>query len=252
MKKTILAMLLAGCSCAVFAQNDSLNTMGSNNSNNSTSSNSSMSSNTSTSSDNSLSNNSSYNAYSTFTAIPPDYVSSYVLRDYPTATDVRWQQAEDWWHGYYLTGNQPMNVYYNTAGTSFTVALPVRQTLIPDAVVSKAVSMYGPTLYDINTIKGSNRQDVYVVRTLQNGQLSSQYIDENGTAVTDIYRVDIVDPMMMNNNAALSNNSNMSTTTSNLSSEDANTGKMKIKTKDSDGHKTKTKIVDGKIKKSEQ
>jgi len=207
-------------------------------------------------SDNSLSSNSSYNAYSNFTATPPDYVSGYVLRDYPTATDVRWQQTSDWWHGYYMNNGQPMNVYYNTAGVTYNVALPVRQTLVPDAVVSKAVGMFGPTLYDINTIKGANRQDVYVVRTLQNGQVSSQYMDENGTTVSDIYRVEATDPMMMNNNAALSNDTNMSTTTNGMSSSTSdmstsntdNAGKLKIKTKTSDGKKTKTKIVNGTVK----
>ena len=73
MKKTFLAMLMAGCSCAVFAQDDSLKT---------------------------LSSDVNYNAYSTFTATPPETVDYYILRDYPdAASTIRWYQAyPDWWH----------------------------------------------------------------------------------------------------------------------------------------------------------
>src|SRR5215208_1041036 len=134
MKKTFLALLLAGCSGGLFAQDDSL-------ANKTT-----------------LSSDMSYNAYATFTATPPNGVQTYMLRDYPTATDVHWQMVGDWWHGYYLTNGQPTHVYYGTswhvptAGQSFTVALPVRQSLIPETVTSKAVQLFGPTLYDINTV----------------------------------------------------------------------------------------------------
>lgn len=182
MKKTILAMLMAGSSCAVFAQVDSMyhgttdqNLPGS-----------------------TLSSNNSYNAYGTFNASAPDYVSSYVLRDYPMATDLHWQQSTDWWHGYYQNNGQPMHVYYNTAGQTFTAALPVKQSLIPDAVVSKANSTWGPSLYDITAIKGASGQEVYLVRTIENGQLSSQWIGEDGSKVIDVYRVDNTDPMMNN------------------------------------------------------
>src|SRR3982751_6669576 len=107
MKKTFLAMLLAGCSCAVFAQDDSLRTNATNN--------------TTNSDYNTMSTNTNYNAYGTFTATPPQSVQNYVTRDYPTATNMRWQQTSpDWWHGYYVENNQPMHVYYST---SFNVPL---------------------------------------------------------------------------------------------------------------------------------
>src|SRR5689334_7619353 len=99
MKKTILMMLLAGSSCAVFAQVDSSNrntgNMGNNNTGN-TNSNGTYNNRTTTgnnsngtynngtmngnSTNNSLNSNTSYNAYGSFNATPPEYVQSYVLR----------------------------------------------------------------------------------------------------------------------------------------------------------------------------
>jgi hypothetical protein len=223
MKKIFLAMFMAGSGCVVFAQDETMNTT-----------------------TNTLNTNASYNAYGTFNAIPPDYVNSYVLRDYPTATEIRWQQSPDWWHGYYVTNGQPMHIYYNTAGLTYNVALPVRQSWIPDAVVSKSVEMFGPSLYDINTVKGTNKQDLYLVRTLENGQLANHYIDESGATSIDIYRVETVD-----NNAAMDNSgmdNSVNTTVTETSSTDMNTqGKTKIKTKTSDGKQTKTKIKNGKV-----
>ena len=264
MKKTILAMLLAGSSCAVFAQNDSMNrnngTMN-NNWNNGTMNNASMNGNT-------LNSNTSYNAYGTFAATPPNYVSGYVLRDYPAATDMHWQQSADWWHGYYMNNGQPTHVYYNSAGQSFNVALPVKENLIPDAVVSKANQMWGPTVYDITTVKGSQGQDIYLVRTIENGQLSSQWMGSDGNKVIDVYRMETSGPM---NNGSMNTTTNstdnttttsdqMNTTTTEQSattdngsdvSDDAavKTGKdkLKIKTKTADGKKKVTKVVNGKV-----
>lgn len=232
MKKIFLAMCMAGSGCVVFAQDETMNTTA-----------------------NTLNTNTSYNAYGSYNAIPPDYVNSYVLRDYPTATEIRWQQSPDWWHGYYVTNGLPMHIYYNTAGLTYNVALPVRQSWIPDAVVTKSVEMFGPGLYDINTVKGSNKQDIYLVRTLENGQLASHYIDESGNKVIDIYRVETMDE-----NAAMSAGSvNSSTTptdesvTTGTTETEANAPgtKIKIKTKTSDGKETKTKIKDGKVKTKE-
>ena len=230
MKKTFLAMLMAGSTCAVFAQNDSLNT-----------------------NSGSLNSNTSYNAYGTFMATPPESVKNYVTRDYPAATTIHWQQSADLWHGYYVTNNQPMHIFYPisfhvpTASQSFSVALPVRQTWVPDEVVSKSVEMFGPTLYDISAIKGSNKQDVYMARLLENGQLTPHYIDLSGNNVTEVYRVETMDA-----NAAMDSNMNTDANT-NMNTDASNTdaSKVKIKTKTSDGKESKTKMKNGKAKTKE-
>jgi len=228
MKKTILAMLFLGSSCAVFAQ-DSLN-----------------------SNNNSLNTNTSYNAYSAFTATPPVEVQSYIIRDYPTVTNVKWQNSSpDWWHGYYITNGQPMHVYYNTyfntRGQFYTVALPVKQSFVPDAVVSKVIDLFGPTLYDITTVKGSSNQDIYAVRILENGQVSTQWMDENGNKVIDIYRVETVETT----DAAMNTEPTTVTTTDTNAATEINAAdksKMKMKMKTEDGKKIKTKIENGKVK----
>ena len=231
MKKTILAMLLAGSSCSVFAQvEDSLkNTM----------------------TDNTLTTTSEYNAYSTFTATPPNYVHSYILRDYPTATNLHWRlDNTDWWHAYYIdNANMPMHVYYNTGGNTYTVSLPVKQTWIPDAVVSRSVQLYGPVLYDINMVKGTNKQDIYAVRILENGVASTVWMDENGNKVLDVYRVETA----TTDNATMSTEMNQTSTEMKVKT-DMNTNntetKTKVKTEHSDGTetKTKTKTKEGKTK----
>ena len=280
MNKTNLMMLLAGSTCAVFAQNDTTNrntgtngTTGTNtNMGNNTYNNNNGSMNGTWGTNSSMSSNNSYNAYGTFNATAPDYLQGYVLRDYPTATDIRWQQSTDWWHGYYMNNGQPVNMYYNTAGQTFNVALPVKQSLVPDAVVSKAISMYGPMLYDITAVRGTNGQDIYMVRTLENGQVASQWMGEDGTKVIDVYRVESNDAMnhSMNNtgsynsnNGTMNNGSQMtngqssdqsamygsSDMNSSTSGTNTSTGKdkLKIKTKSADGKVHKTKLVNGKM-----
>jgi hypothetical protein len=173
-------------------------------------------------------------------------------------------------------------MYYNGAGQTFTVALPVRQTLVSDAVINKANQMYGPTLYDVTAVKGSNGQDIYLVRTIENGQIVSQWMGEDGTKVIDVYRTESTDAMNnMNgnsntnssmNNSSMNNsqtntntdqsvNSNTTNTTDNssdMSNSNTNTtdsgttsgtgkDKLKIKTKTSDGKIHKTKMVNGKV-----
>jgi hypothetical protein len=237
MKKTFLAMLLAGSSVAVFAQTDSLKTDMSN-----------------PNTTQSMTTNSSYNAYSTYTATLPTGMQTYVMRDYPAATGIRWQQSGDWWHGYYVNAGMPVHLFYNERGQTFTAALPVHQSYVPDAVVSKAIDLYGPVMYDINHIKGTSGQDVYLVRILENGQLSSQYMAEDGSKVIDIYRTEVADKDLNSMNVTTP----ATTTDSNVTTENAkittdvnavdDATKMKTKTKEADGTKTKTKMENGKVK----
>ena len=215
MKKTIIALMVLGSSYTVLAQEDTAM----------------------------LRTEQSYNAFSYFTAVPPLYVESYVVRDYPTAADVKWRQAGEWWHGYYVTNGMPTHVYYNAAGQTFNVALPVRQSLVPDAVVVKAVELYGPTVYDINAVRSTDDEEIYLVRILENGTLSSHWITLDGEKVIDVYRIDSTDPM----------HSEMRTESEVIETKikekvDEDDTKTKIKTKSSDGTETKTKIKNGKVK----
>jgi hypothetical protein len=211
MKKTILALIMAGSSCAVFAQDDST-----------------------------MSSVSTYNAYGTYA---PTYVQSYIVRDYPMANNVMWRQNGDWWQAYYMENDQPRYTYYNAAGQTFIVSLPVHQTMVPDEVVSKVNSMYGPGVYDITALKGSNSQQVYQVRILENGTLRSEWINEDGTKSIDIYRVETTD--MNNVNSGINNNMDASATTTEATDMNTNT-KVKTKITHSDGTQTKIKTKNGK------
>jgi hypothetical protein len=259
MKKTILALALLSAG-AVFAQTDTTrtNSTTTNNTTNSTE-NTNMNTNTNTNMDNNgtLTNSSAYNAYANYTTTAPGYMNIYLQRDYPAASNVWWTQSGDWWHSYYMNGNQPMHVYYNQSGTSYTVSLPVRQNLVPESVIGKVNQMFGPTVYDVTTVRGSNGQDIYLVRTLENGQIASQWIGEDGSKVIDVYRVETTDMNSvngMNNNMNSNTNTNMNISTTdnstNTMSTDANanttnstnTQTMKTKTKVTDnGKKVKTK-----------
>jgi hypothetical protein len=288
MKKTILALCLIGTSYAVLAQQDSTqrntntntNTSTNTGTNTSTQSNGSMNNNGSMNGNGSMNNSNSWmsnmnnsgnmndslrstGTYSAYGTYAPPYVQSYITRDYPMSSNVMWRQNGDWWQGYYMENGLPHNVYYNTSGQTFNVALPVRQSLVPDAVISQAVNMYGPMVYDITTVKGTNKQDIYQVRVIENGTVRSEWLNEDGTKTIDIYRVETSDmnsvdngagnTMNGNNTSNTMNDTNNTTTTttdatmgsSNTSDMNTNT-KTKTKIKNSDGTQTKIKTKNGK------
>ncbi|MGZ5287595.1 MAG: hypothetical protein ACXWB9_10440 [Flavisolibacter sp.] len=225
MKKTMFALLFVGGSCAVFAQDDSA-----------------MASTTNTA----MTTSTEYNAYSAFTAAAPDYVNSYVIRDYPLSANVKWRQHGDWWHGYYVENGSPMHVYYNNAGQTFRASIPVRQSLVPDELVTKVVDMYGPMVYDVNRIKGLSGQDLYHVRLLDNGQIVHQYLNADGTNSIDVWRIGIADESLhsgMNHSATESTESSIKEMKIKRDGDE-----LKIKTEYTDGTETKTKIKDGKVK----
>jgi len=242
MKKIVFALILAGSSCVVFAQVDSLQIdVTSDSLKHEQTMNGIIPGDTMDIMDNGMMTvTSDYNAYSSFISIPPVYMNGFVMRDYPTATDVRWRQEGEWWHGFYMNNGVPKHVYYNDAGQNFALALPVRQSWVPDEVVTKAVELYGPVIYDISTAQGSYDQEIYTVRIIENGQLSTIWIDENGDRVLDVHRMETT-----NDNAAMGsepNDQNRLNNQDEMSNDPAGKTKMKIKTESSDGTETKTKI----------
>jgi hypothetical protein len=180
---------------------------------------------------------------------------------------VNWQQSGDFYHGTYLTNGRYNHVYYNMAGATYTVSLPVTQTWVPDDIINRASSMYGPTIYDLTTLKGSNGQNVYQIRTVENGQMRTQYITDDGSTVMDYFRVDSSSAMSTGSYSGMdgTNTTTTITTDGTVTTENTTTttdnsstitdmkvkskdGKTKIKTKTADGKTEKTKIKDGEIK----
>jgi hypothetical protein len=240
MKKTLIALLLVGSSSALCAQAVTDNPTNAN-----------------TTTDNTITTSvstGSYPAYGTVAVDVPTTVRYSFTKDYPTVTSAQWYLTPNGQYRviYKDNMNQDMDVYYyGTSAQSYMVSLPVRETLTPDDVITKIKSMYGLTVYDIKSVKAANKENVYHIRLLDNGQVRDVWMSEQGTEVAsaDIFRSpdannDIITEVNTANssdaNAAM-DNSNTNTDTNTNSNSDT-----KVKMKFSDGTKIKSK--DGEIK----
>lgn len=106
---------------------------------------------------------------------------------YPNATNVTWQPVDTWWVATYLSDNRVTHVYYGPNGTSYTVALPAIETRVPEDVIMKAINQFGNNIYDITMMKGASHTTIYMVRLMENGNIRSTWINEDGSAVTDVF-----------------------------------------------------------------
>jgi hypothetical protein len=276
MKKILLSTVLAASSWALFAQ-DTTNRTNSNTTTNqqaNTSTNQQMNTSTNQNTSNQMTNTatttSTYNAYAV-----PNYVQTNFQAQHPNVSNLAWDRSTaDWYHGYYTDANgRYTHVYYSTDPyynvkyypervTGYIVSLPVLQTFVPDAVITTALNQYKQNLYDITGMKGNNNTDMYVVRVMDNGELKSMWMDANGTALTDYWRIeeqpvttDVNASMSTDSNAAMNQNAstdNSSTNTNSSMNTDMNQtntdAKTKTKTKMSDGTETKTKTKNGQTK----
>jgi hypothetical protein len=254
------------------SNNGTLNNTGNTNNGTGTWNNGSMNNNNGTMNNGNMSTTGNYSAYGATSVTAPSNIQSYMMRDYPSASDVMWQQQGDWYHGTYLNNGRYNHVYYNEAGATYSVALPVTQTWMPDEVINKMSSMFGPSIYDIAMIKGAGGQNIYHVRLSENGQMRSQYIGEDGTTINDPFVTD----HNMNNNMQQNLNNGMNSNMNSTDGSSSNTGttttgsnqtegsevvemkvksegdKTKIETKTKNGKETKVKIKDGKMKVKEK
>lgn len=287
MKKTILSWLLMSSSILAFAQIDTTkqttdttkaDTSNLNNPTNVTSNadTTSVNMNTSTSSN-------AYNAYGTTSVAIPSRAQMNFSKDYPAvaSSNITWTKAGEWYHGTYLNNGRYSHIYYDDRGNTWTVAMPVVQSYVPDDIVNKATTMFGPMIYDVTTLKGdSTHATIYQIRTIENGQVKAQWIADDGSAVMDPFRSDVevtestsTNPAMDSNvntadstsantnvNTTVTTDANVADSTSSMdtkavtdTSDMKNTEgvKMKVKTETSDGKETKMKIKDGKVKKDD-
>jgi hypothetical protein len=106
---------------------------------------------------------------------------------YPDVTDVTWYQMDRFWVANYTRNNRLLHTYYGTNGASFNVALPVLNGLVPEAVITSALNVYGNNLYDITRMKDMDMLEIYQVRLLENGVFRTIYIDQTGKTVTDFH-----------------------------------------------------------------
>jgi len=105
-------------------------------------------------------------------ATVPPVVQQCVQSDARSIAALKWQQLSDnWWRASYLVGKQPFTKVCGYNNQEVSIALPVRETFIEPEVISNLIAKYGPEIYDITKVKGSDGQDLFVVRVLRQGQI---------------------------------------------------------------------------------
>lgn len=215
MKKTILSLLLTSCSFMVFAQidttrqnTDSTKRDTTNIYNQNVTGNTDSMGVTNNNNPDTSTSVSSYPAYGTTSVAIPYRAQVNLQRDYPmvTANSITWTQQGEWYHGTYMNNGRYSHIYYDDRGNTWTVAMPVVQSYVPDDILSKATTMFGPMIYDVTTLKGdSAHTTIYQIRTIENGQVKAQWIGEDGSTILDPFRTEEVTDVNTSTNAAMDN-----------------------------------------------
>jgi hypothetical protein len=246
MKKTILTLMLIGGSYMLFAQDetrdstnrnttntyDSSRTMNSTNMNNGTQTPVNSNIGDSLNKNSSMSSNNAYNAYGATSVNIPSRAQMNLQKDYPTANNITWTQSGDWYHGTYLNNGRYSHIYYDDRGNTYSVSMPVTETYVPDDIMNRVTTMFGPMVYDVTTLKGdSSHHNIYQIRTLENGQVKTQWIGDDGSSIMDPFRAETSADMNTNTNSNLqNNNSNTSNNTDSTSSMNNSKGNMNTNT----------------------
>ena len=169
---------------------------------------------------------SSYNAYGTVAVDVPSTVRYSFQKDYPTVTNAQWYHTPNGQLRvmYKDANNQDMDVYYyGSSAQSYMVSLPVMQSFASEDIVAKAKSMFGLNVYDMNRVKAANNEYVYHVRLLNNGEIKSVWLSEQGTevAATDVFRTADANADIIQETNTTTNSAN--TTTGNTTADPAAT-----------------------------
>lgn len=166
MKKTILALIVAGSSVAVCAQ-DTTN----------------MNNNRMDSAQNMTGNQTSTGNYNAYANMPPSIQRNFQAQ-YPGVSNAQWQPTYNgFWRASYMQNGQWMNVNYSPRGESFMVALPVLQSNVPSDIVSRAMDLYGGNVYDISLVKLPNPQLAAMDSMI--AAASSNAVNNAGMTTTD-------------------------------------------------------------------
>ncbi len=178
-------------------------------------------------------NSAEYNAYGTLAVDVPSTVRYSFQKENPMVTNAQWYHTPTGQLRvmYKDNNNQDKDVYYfGSSAQSYTVSLPVMQSFTSEDIVTKAKSMFGLSVYDINRVKAANNEYVYHVRLLNNGQVKSVWISEQGTevAATDVFRTadvantDVIEETNTSNGTNNTTNNAPTSTDANMNSNSHN------------------------------
>lgn len=129
-----------------------------------------------------------------YTSQVPTTIRTNFQASYPTATTVTWMpMTNDWWYATYKTdSNRIVRVYYSTQpwymmrGESFKASLPVRNTFVPELVITNAINTYGNNLYSITKRLSTGNEESYHVTVIKNGVSEVIVMNGQGVVYTDL------------------------------------------------------------------
>lgn len=202
-----------------------------------------------------------YSAY-TGTAVTslPYYVQTNFTRDYPNPDNRQyaWNQYGDWFSTHYTAKGRLTQYFYDQRGSGYSLSLPVIQTYVPEEIIDKALQKYGARLYSISMLKTADGSSAYQVGLINRGRLHSDYVNEQGVTVPNVWRIEELNLSSTASNAALDDASGSEATqgnsglTADASAYQDTTGKskhkMKGKTRNSESTATEGKTKHGKMK----
>jgi hypothetical protein len=122
---------------------------------------------------------------------PPPFIVSNFQTTYPGVTVIAWDPVETWWRASYNKDNRVTHVYYTESGENYRVALPVLQNNVPEEIVSRAITSYGPVVYAITRMKSAAGNEIYQVKLLDSGEARTMWLDNTGSSMneSDVYKV---------------------------------------------------------------
>jgi hypothetical protein len=122
------------------------------------------------------------------TSVPP-YIVTNFDQAYPGVTVLSWDPVRTYWRASYKMDNRVIYVFYDERGVNYRASLPVLQNNVSEEVVSTALRVYGPVVYGITKLKGTNDTEIYQVRLLDNGTIKIVWMNTDGTTAADIFKV---------------------------------------------------------------
>ena len=122
------------------------------------------------------------------TSVPP-YIMTSFEKAYPGVTILTWEPVQAYWRASYNLDNRIIYAFYDERGVNYRASLPVIQNSVPEDVISTALKVYGPVVYAIAKMKAANGTDVYKIRLMENGTTKVVWMNADGTAATDVFKV---------------------------------------------------------------